>query len=220
MNVMFAVSFLFAQCPDIQLPNHGKNLKAFTPEQWFIKDSISGDFNQDKLTDYVLVLSPIAEQSDQYDGNCMRPVVILKGVSDGFTLSSFTRKGVLCKLCGGVWGEPYEGITLNNNVLEIRHYAGSNWRWAITTTFRFQKNQWQLIGYSYVSYFTAGDCDEAGSAAFNQYEANFSTGKAHIINTKDDACKPYRDVWKTFAKKAPVWLSAYDVEKDYFPLKK
>lgn len=221
LTVIFSimVSFLWAQCPDLKLPKQGKNLQSFVPSMWFVRDSVSGDFNRDGFKDYVIVLAPkMEEEASEYE--CNRPILILQRTKEGYNLSSYTRNGVLCKQCGGVWGDPYAGMSMKNSVLEINHYAGSNWRWGINTTFRFQKNQWHLIGYSYQSYFIAGECEDVGSAAFNQYEANFSTNKAHIVNTKDDACEPYRDVWKVFAKRAPVLFQQYTIEKDYFPLKK
>jgi hypothetical protein len=221
VTLLLAVSNLFSQCPDFNIPKQGKSIQSFVTGDWFLKDSVSGDFNQDGIQDYVIVLaSKIEEDETNVENECNRPILILQGRAQGFLLSSYTRQGVLCKRCGGAFGDPYEQMSLKNNVLEIDHYAGSNWRWGIHTTFRFQKNQWQLIGYSYISYFSAGECEDAGAAAYNLYEANFSTGKAHIVNTKDDACKPYRDRWQTFTKKAPVLFSQYDVTKDYFPLKK
>jgi hypothetical protein len=48
----------------------------------------------------------------------------------------------------------------------------------------------------------------------------FSTSKVHVIRTKDDACKPYKDHWLTFAeRKTNFLLSDFDIQMDYFPLK-
>lgn len=211
----------FSQCNFPALPRTGKTIHSFVPKGWSIKDSIKGDFNKDKLEDVVLVLyNKVEEKEDSYEYDCNRPLLILQKTNNGFALSAYTSKGVLCKRCGGAFGDPYESISLENNVLNISHYAGSAWRWSKNFTFRFQNNKWLLIGCSDNSYWSLGECNgSVGEAGYNLYEANFNTCKAHVIKTKEDGCKPYKDQWLSFPKKPLVSLQQFDVDKDYFPLK-
>lgn len=220
--VLSTISFnTFSQCNYPKLPQKGNNIEAFIPQGWKIMDSVSGDFNNDRQIDVVVVLvSEMESTDDQASFECNRPLLILQKTPTGFLMSSYAKEAVLCKGCGGVFGDPYDGISLKNNVLNISHYGGSAWRWSSNFTFRFQKNQWQLIGCSQSSYWSVGECEGGpGDAGFNLSEANFSTSKAHIVKTKEDACKPYIDKMVSFPKKPLVSLQGFSATTDYFPIK-
>ncbi len=45
-------------------------------------------------------------------------------------------------------GDPFEGIEIKNNVLLISHFGGSSWKWTNVDKYRFQNNQFELIGYT------------------------------------------------------------------------
>lgn len=214
---------LSAQCPNPVIPKSGKTIQAFVPKGWFIKDSTKGDFNNDKLEDVVLVLANDKEEAENnYDYECARPILILQKTKTGYLLSAFSKKGVLCKNCGGVFGDPFESISLKNNVLNINHYGGSAWRWTKNLTFRFQNKKWELIGISEDSYFNAEECGDAGvgNSGRNLSEVNFSTSKMHIIRTTDTNCKPDKDIWLKFTKKPLINLNQFDIDKNYLPLKR
>jgi hypothetical protein len=216
-------NILYAQCPILTaLPKSAKTIEAFIPTTWFILDSAKGDFNADKLLDIVLVIANEKENvEDNFEYECNRAILILQKTKEGYILSSFTKEGVLCKQCGGIFGDPYAKIFLEENVLTINHYGGSNWRWTQDYTFRFQQKEWQLIGISKDSYFDGSDCDGegVGNAGRNLVEVNFSTSKIHVIQTKGTACKPYKDVWLRCKKKPLISLSQFDVSADYLPIK-
>ncbi len=217
----FASLKTFSQCDYPKLPSKGNTIEAFIPKGWKLMDSISGDFNNDKQIDFVLVLASEKESGDDpANYECNRPLIILQKAPSGFLLAAYAKEAVLCKGCGGVFGDPYEGISLKKNVLNINHYGGSAWRWSSNFTFRFQKNQWQLIGCSQASYWSLGECEGGpGDAGYNLAEANFSTSKAHIVKTKDDACKPYVDKMVSFPKKPLVSLQRFSATTEYFPIK-
>jgi hypothetical protein len=71
---------------------------------------------------------------------------------------------------GGIWGDPFEEIRIERGALVIEHFGGSNWRWGITSRYRFQDNQWTLIGRTDSSSFT-NDPEYRDDA-----DRNFSTG--------------------------------------------
>lgn len=223
ISFIWIPNIIYAQCPILPaLPKSAKTIQAFIPKTWFILDSAKSDFNADKLLDIVLVIANEKENGqDNFEFECNRAILILQKTKEGYILSSFTKEGVLCKQCGGVFGDPYAGISLEKNVLKMNHYGGSNWRWTQDYTFRFQQNEWQLIGISNDSFFVGSDCDGegVGDAGRNLVEVNFSTSKIHIIKTKDTECKPYKDEWLTCKKKPLISLSQFDVSEDYMPIK-
>ncbi len=219
--ILLSQSLGFGQCVSPNLPKTGKTIRAFVPEGWEIKDSVKGDFNNDKLEDAVIVLiSQKEDEENNYDYDCNRPLVILQKTNTGYVLSAYTNEGVLCKRCGGAFGDPYESIEIRNNVLYVNHYGGSAWRWSRNYTFRFQQNKWLLIGCSDSGFWSLGECDgSVGESGYHLYEANFNTSKAHIVKTKGTDCKPYKDVWLSFKKKPLVTLQEFDVDTEYFPIK-
>jgi hypothetical protein len=44
---------------------------------------------------------------------------------------------VLCKGCGRIFGDPYDGITIRKGYFSIEHYGGSSWRWTRIITFKY-----------------------------------------------------------------------------------
>ena len=189
-----------------------KQFKPFLSSKETVLDTAAADFNKDGLNDLALVVEDTSNEEQN------RSLIILSNTQKGFTVAAKSKAAVLCKTCGGVFGDPYAGISLNKTVLNIYHYGGSNWRWTNNFTFRFQNNQWELIGISNDSYFNADDCngEGVGTAGQNLKEVNFSTRKVHIIKTKEASCKPFLDKWYVLQSFSKVLLSDFDIDKDYF----
>lgn len=75
------------------------------------------------------------------------PLLILTGKPDqSFTLEARNDSVVLCADCGGIFGDPYQGLTIKNGYFSVEHYGGSSWRWTRIITFKFSKsdNTWML----------------------------------------------------------------------------
>ncbi len=216
---MFGRSTLQAQCTDPVFPQTGLTVESFVPQGWLLKDQVKGDFNADSIPDIVLLLASNAEQSEAgFMYECHRPLLILKGTQQGYVLSASCKHAVLCKGCGGAFGDPYESISLEKNVLNINHYGGSAYRWSRNYTFRFLQNQWLLIGCSESSFWSLGECNgSVGEAGYNLDEANFNTCKAHIIRTPHQGCEPEKDQWLSFKKMPPVTFQSFDVDRSYIP---
>ena len=187
--------------------------KKYIPAQHLVIDSASADFDKDGLMDIVLVTG-----NTNQIGNS-QSVTVLKKTSNGYQVAVTCADAVLCADCGGIFGDPYAGVSFKKNVLVIYHYGGSAWRWTSNFTFRFQNNSWDLIGISSDSYWNLGECNgEAGVAGRNLGEANFSTKKMHVTETKDTDCIPKKDVWKKIKAYKKVSLQNFNVQENYFKL--
>ena len=120
-----------------------RTFSSFIPAGYTILDSAAGDLNKDGFKDYILILQLTDEQEH---ADTTRPLLLLKGTGkDRFDLFAANDSVVLCRGCGGVFGDPYAGITVKSNFFSIEHYGGSNWRWTRIITFRYDAKTKQFI---------------------------------------------------------------------------
>ena len=135
------------------------NIDRFIPPGHSILGSATGDLNKDAYGDMVLILAVDGEEnSDPADSPPPRPLLLLLGDEDGaYTEAARNDKVVLCHACGGVFGDPYEGITIKDGYFSIEHYGGSNWRWTRIITFKWSEKDktWFLHKDGGVSYHTS-----------------------------------------------------------------
>ncbi len=187
-----------------------KSIASMLPKGYTILDSTFGKLKDGKeIAVYVL---------DPMNGEENRTLFIAEKKGTKYSKMSSNKELILCKECGGIFGDPYNGITLKGNVLSIFNYGGSAWRWSEKYIFRYQKNDWQLIGATYESYFNAKPCDgEAGLAGRQLEDINFSAAKMQIIHTQDDNCAPEEDYWKKFNKKKLISLSSFPGKASQWP---
>jgi hypothetical protein len=110
----------------------------------------TGDLNADGRKDFVLVLSKIVPEGSTYDeaGDAERPTIILIRDAAG-TLAEAARNDrvALCKNCGGVFGDPFAGVTVRGTRFTVANYGGSNDRWSYEYTFDYshRDRNWQLV---------------------------------------------------------------------------
>ncbi|HZH36685.1 MAG TPA: hypothetical protein VEX65_05385 [Flavisolibacter sp.] len=131
-----------------------KSIQNFIPAGYILLDSASGDLNRDSYRDLVLVLKKNGEE-DSVD--VPRPLLLLQGSATGYSLAGRNDNVVLCYSCGGVFGDPYQGITIKNGYFSLEHYGGSSWRWTRIITFRYDAKgkQFRLHRDAGASFHTA-----------------------------------------------------------------
>lgn len=112
-----------------------KSLKQIIPTNFTILDSTSGDLNKDGIKDLVLILK---NNYEKFNSDTTRPLLLLQGNKIGqYKLIARNDSVVLCMGCGGVFGDPYQGITIKRGFFSIEHFGGSSWRWTRIITFKF-----------------------------------------------------------------------------------
>jgi len=131
----------------------------------------SGDLDSDKIDERVIVY----ETKDSTEYGFIRRICVLKNIDGKWTDWKSSRNAILRSEEGGMMGEPFEGIEINKGVLSISFFGGSSWKWSFTDKYRFQNNQFELIGYTY-TYFKL--CEYWENDDFN-----LSTGK--LISKKE-----------------------------------
>lgn len=124
-------------------------LLQFIPEGYMLKDTARGDLNLDGLKDLVLVLNKAGEEetSDIIENPEKRPMLILLAQKNNtYREAAQNQNIVYCYDCGGMLGDPYQGITIKDGQLTVEHFGGSSWRWARTITFKYipSEKNWYL----------------------------------------------------------------------------
>jgi hypothetical protein len=133
--------------PDLK--NLSSDLSQFIPENYTMLDTASGNLDLDQYPDMILVLKKNGEDStsDVVDHPEKRPLLILLGQQDkSYKLAARSDNAVYCVDCGGMMGDPFQGLTIKNGYFSIQHYGGSGWRWTRIITFKYSAadNYWYL----------------------------------------------------------------------------
>ncbi len=131
----------------LEIPKTGSTIESFVPKGYSIREKKEADFNGDGKTDIVMVIEMSKKDNESLFGDEPRPLIILFKQADGtYRLSAKSEDLVLCTGCGGVAGDPFMGIEIKKNSFSIHHHGGSSTRWSNKHQFRFQDNDWYLIG--------------------------------------------------------------------------
>lgn len=130
------IGLLIGQAGTAQLPVSSP-FRYTIPAGYTLLDTASGDFNRDSYRDYIVILRNDTEKENP---DTTRPLLILMGDREG-SLNPYTQNDhvVLCAACGGVFGDPYEAITVKGAYFSVDHYGGSSWRWTRNITFKYDK---------------------------------------------------------------------------------
>ena len=134
--------------------NIPKSVLKIIPKDYKVLNFTKGDLNKDKFDDAILILKHNGEDKDEFK----RPLYILLGSKSGdYKVISKNSNAVLGYFDGGVFGDPFDGVTIKNGYFSIEHYGGSNWRWTRIVTFKYNKKKknWFLYKDGGDSYHTS-----------------------------------------------------------------
>lgn len=160
-----------------------KQLNDWIPQGWTLlqmdKPALAtGDLNKDGIDDVAAVIEQIP--SDDHFAP-PRALMILFGTDrGGYTLSTIAGNVILRADEGGIFGDPFNGLRIERGAVVVSDYGGSNWRWYNTYRFRYQDDDWYLIGITSGSYF-APEGPESGE----EEDYNLVTGD-YIIKYRDE----------------------------------
>lgn len=132
---------LLAICSSVK--GQVQKFREFIPAGFSLLDSASGDINKDGNSDFLIILKNDQEETSM---DTTRPLLLLLGKGNGlYKLEARNDSVVLCRGCGGVFGDPYAGVTVKNNFFSVEHYGGSSWRWTRIITFRYDAKTKQIF---------------------------------------------------------------------------
>lgn len=131
----------------LSLPVTGKQLSDFVPDNWTLMDSVTLDFNEDGIMDYVGVLE---HQPDSEYETCELPFcprilfAIASDASGQYDLDFQDENLIRTRVEGGPFGDPYEPLTAEGNSFTTNSYGGSAWKWSEAYTYTYKKEEWYL----------------------------------------------------------------------------
>ena len=158
--------------------------KHFTPPGYEVIDQKDGDLDGDGIGEKVIVYNT----TDTTDDGIVRELHILKQSQNNWTLWKQSRNAIRKSKEGGMMGNPFEGIEIDKGILIISFSGGSSWKWFYKDKYRFQNDEFELIGYSTVF---GKPCEY-----WANFDFNLSTGK--IIYKKEfEDCEKEQEIYKT-----------------------
>lgn len=157
-----------------------------------------GDLDNDGIAEKVVVFARDLE----FESSSPRDLVIYKNNNGVWEEWISTENAVYMADEGGMMGDPFDGVSINNGILEIDHFGGSSWKWSNRDKYRYQDGDFYLIGYT----STYGrPCDY-----WEDYDVNLSTGDC-IFSFEPEVCEDYEPE----EDYGPAWD-----EKFNYPIKK
>ncbi len=146
---LFSFTLLFLSLSFITNDIYGKSdfsykkVKEFIPKGYQMYDTASGDFNGDGYTDFLLVLK---SNNENPNSNGERPLLLLAGGAKGkLELVARNDHVVLCASCGGVFGDPYQKVSIKGEFFSVEHSVGGNWQWSRTITFKYNSETKEIV---------------------------------------------------------------------------
>jgi hypothetical protein len=140
-----------------KIKSQGASAEQFTPTNWTIIDQVYGDLNNDASDDLALVFEfnrSIDETRVYGDNNTdiiketQKPrilAIFFKDKSTGnYSLSTQNNDFILRSEEGGKLGDPLQQIAIKDQQLYLRFQGGSEWRWELGYTFKFENKDWFL----------------------------------------------------------------------------
>jgi hypothetical protein len=135
------------------------------PEGYAVKAQAHGDLDNDGLDELVVVYT--TNGKDELDG-FIRDVHVYKYENEKYVKWYSSETVALGSNSGGMMGDPFDGLEINNGVILIKHWGGSSWKWSTVYKFRQQNGDLKLIGHT-------SDYGKIGEY-WTSYDWNLNTG--------------------------------------------
>ncbi|MBP6396876.1 MAG: hypothetical protein KA340_03270 [Saprospiraceae bacterium] len=157
------------------LPKKGKSVEDFIPKGYTKLQHAEGHLDGDSIMDAAFIIESIKgipHLKEPEHTQQPRILCILLGKKDGgYQLSVQSNESTMLSDDGGVFGDPLAELLIENKVVQVLYYGGSNFKWDYTYKWRLQQNNWYLIG---ATHSTMNPIDNV----METYDFNFNTGKA------------------------------------------
>lgn len=149
------VMFTQINSQEIKVPNEAR---PFIIAGYEMLDYQVGDLNGDNKPDAILVLKNPGEDSLNEEELSRTLLILIRQANGKLKQALRNDEAIMGRHSGGVFGDPYDGITIKRNGFNISFYGGSSWRWSYNYEFRWNaaKKNWILFKESEAN-FNSGD---------------------------------------------------------------
>lgn len=137
----------------IEKVNSGLNLNDRTKELvkgYSILDFAVGDLNGDGIDEVALV---IQQDVCRFSNGSRRIYILEKGKNNSYSITHINNRLLLGAEEGGILGDPYSYIRVNDKLLQINEYGGSALRWSNLYSFGLKEEDLILKNVEYGSWY-------------------------------------------------------------------
>jgi hypothetical protein len=138
---------------------------------WKAREEVRHDFDGDGRPDIARVVD-----RPEHEGPPVEPdrlLLVALGTDAEPRLVLQTACIAMCQGCGGVFGDPFDGLEqVGARSLRVGNYGGSSWRWGVSYTLAWREGAMQVVGYDRTSFHSSNPDDEKAVSI------NLLTGKA------------------------------------------
>lgn len=157
------------------------------PKNYALIEKVSGDLDKDGINELVMAFDiqklekdgENKESNDSFEG-VPRELRIYKKKNKQWILWQKSNQALYGSRDGGMMGDPFEEMKIENGILHISQSGGSSWKWGHTDKYRYQDGEFLLIGYT----STAGKICEY----WKNVDFNLLTGKM-IVEMEYENCE-------------------------------
>lgn len=146
----------------------------------------TGDLDKDGRPETVIVYDSQRESKDEMGTE--RELHIFKMKDGKWELWHKSLGAVMPSQSGGMMGDPFQQVTIENGCIVLHHFGGSREKWTNMHRFRFQDDDWKLIGAT-VNF--GAPCEY-----WTNFDYNLSTGKI-VYEKKTEDCSESAEKPKT-----------------------
>lgn len=112
------------------------------------------DLNGDGKTDFLVVTERAKIEGEEFPGDERSLIILIRKSNGKLEIAVRNEQVVYCSSCGGVFGDPFAGVTVKRNSFTVNNYGGSNLRWSESYQFNYSRidKSWQLVQVEENSY--------------------------------------------------------------------
>jgi len=109
------------------------------------------DLDRDGRADWLLVLEygkPRIDPRDRFEEEGPRALLLLRRGADGrLVMAARNDRVVYCRGCGGMMGDPFQGLAAAAGRFTVTNAGGSRYRWSRAFSFAWSRRDsaWQLV---------------------------------------------------------------------------
>ncbi|WP_051205453.1 hypothetical protein [Salinimicrobium xinjiangense] len=166
----------------IQFVN-GQNIPI--PTNYSIVDTVTGDLDKDSIKELVVAYNTAPENGIE---GVSRELIIYKLKDKKWTVWKASSQALYGSRDGGMMGDPFGQIEIQNGILLISQNGGSSWKWGFTDKYRFQDGEFYLIGYT--------SSDGKPCEQWRQVDFNLVTGNLVVKKEYEDCETKEQEIYK------------------------